>query len=150
MSARFNPASGTTLLLRQSIDLNVMSLFNRQLDYFKDQIDKHKDLTKTTIDKISTLSLTKTDIQLTRSNLVNLASNQKGFVGSAKNKAIEKWVFFSFFITHIIALAVIYFFLRNNQSLAQKTFSYFILYSGVWLLVLSIYAVVLASKHITL
>ncbi len=51
MSARFNPSSSTTLLLRQSIDLNVMSLFNKQLDYFKDQLDEHIDNTQKTIDK---------------------------------------------------------------------------------------------------
>jgi hypothetical protein len=148
MSARFNPSSSTTLLLRQSIDLNVMSLFNKQLDYFKDQLDEHIDNTQKTIDKVSSLSSSDKDIEMARSNLINLASNQKGFMGSAKNKAIEKWVFFSFFITHIIALAVIYFFLRNNQTLGHKTFTYFILYSGVWLLVLSIYGVVLVSKNI--
>ena len=139
LSSRYNPASSYTLLLRQALDAGIITNFHNQLDYFKNQMDSYIDHSDIAIANMASLTDVNTDIEMARSNVINISNNQKAYVTNVQKEVTEKWVWTGFIIAYLVAFLVIYFFLN-------KFAEYFSLGSLMLFLCIIIYAIVRVVK----
>ena len=114
MIAAFNPASSDALLLRQAIDINVISLFNTEYSKFSQELGANTTNVQNTISKIGTLEESNQQIIMARSNAINIANNES-MVTSALSKAkMVKWTWISLLLVYVVAFADIFIIYKFN------------------------------------
>jgi len=108
MIASYNPASPDALLLRQAIDINVISLFNAEYSKFSQELGLSTSSVQNTISKIGTLEESNQQIVMARSNALNISNNEVMVTRALNSAKKVKWVWISVLITYIIAFAAIF------------------------------------------
>lgn len=119
MSSNYDPASSDSLLLRQAVDINVISLFNAEYEFFMKQLDIVPNTVQETISEIGSLGKTNQQITMARSNALNIASNETQVNAAGSRAAKSKTIWSALLITYIVVAIVMFcvvFFLKGGED----------------------------------
>lgn len=104
----FDPSLSDALLIRQAIDINVISLYNNELDRFNAELNSNDAAVKATISKFGNLDQTNREIVMARVNATNIATNETGVEAARKKGNIFKILWITITVLYVIAFAAVY------------------------------------------
>ena len=141
LSAKYDPSSGSTLILRQAIDYTVISQFNLEFDQFAAAIKSNNTNMDSTIAKIDTTTSINQDIVMARANAINISNNETTINASQKKATTKKIVWFVFLILYNVFFGVVFFFFKDpKKTMSVIVMQTFFVTSCIIFLVLLIFA----------
>lgn len=144
VSALYDPNSTTTAQIRQILDINMSSLFDQDTNNAMSTkvLDDLNAETRANMDKFASLQGNNRKITMNRSNVTNILTIKQQADAELKRAVIVKWVWFTLLLIYLVLIPLVYF-----VPLFKENVEYFLIYSLVWAIILSIIGMVAVAKN---
>ena len=144
VSALYDPNSTTTAQIRQILDINMSSLFDQDTNNAMSTkiLDDLNAETRSNMDKFAKLQGNNQKITMNRSNITNILTIKQQADAELKKAILIKWVWFSFLLIYLVLIPIVYF-----VPLFKKNVEYFLIYSLIWAIILTIIGMVAIVKN---